>query len=127
MTSATPMPSRPSSRNLLAATLTIRVCVSALSLFEYPICSHHFFPSPHGSLQAGGTIEYHRTLHLIGCKPWVQGRFIASINIDVASVANEATTKCRQKDFIKYFATYGLRSYSTVVNADRPVTAQEKQ
>src|ERR1700733_6146057 len=61
MTSATPMPSRPSSRNLLAATLTIRACVSAL--------------------------------------------------------ANKAATKCSEKDFIKYFATSGLRSYSIVVKA----------
>jgi len=36
ITSATPMPSRPSSRNLLGRNAYDRVCVSALSLFEYP-------------------------------------------------------------------------------------------
>src|ERR1700678_1852068 len=37
ITSATPIPSSPRSRNLLAATLTIRSCVVCLSLFECPI------------------------------------------------------------------------------------------
>jgi predicted SnoaL-like aldol condensation-catalyzing enzyme len=32
-------------------------------------------------------------------------------------LANEAATKCSEKDFIKYFATSGLLSYSTVVMA----------
>src|ERR1700733_1578429 len=33
------------------------------------------------------------------------------------ALENEAATKCSEKDFIKYFATSGLRSYSTVVMA----------
>ena|ERR1700678_2271115 len=37
ITSATPIPSSPRSRNRLAATLTIRSCVVCLSLFEFPI------------------------------------------------------------------------------------------
>ena len=37
-------------------------------------------------------------------------------------------TKCSEKDFIKYFATSGLRSYSTVVKAQINLfQAQEKQ
>src|SRR5689334_9457345 len=37
ITSATPIPSSPRSRNRLAATLTIRSCVVCLSLLECPI------------------------------------------------------------------------------------------
>jgi hypothetical protein len=79
-------------------------------------------PSPslpesiHGS--PGRATRVSASSSAIGCelsRPWCK-KLIASI-VTMNRFHNEAGTEMSRKDFIKYFATSGLRSYSSVEKA----------
>src|SRR5580698_2180258 len=91
---------------------SVRLCLVTLRITHLPSPS---LPEPHLWLPPGRATRVSAYSSAIGCKlsrPWCK-KLIASI-VTMSRFRNEAGTEMSRKDFIKYFATSGLRSYSSV-------------